>query len=274
MVGSTGTVRAVDDAQVLTAFALEGARKAFGPMLHIEGDNLYLDGWWQASMRIADNTFIVRDEEPPVETSLMADLKDALTGRGLQQVGSDLPGVTMITYTEFTLGGASWIVWAPDLATGELNLNARVTRETFFEEAESAEAGLVADQSHLVGSSAELGGARRIAGLPPALVLAVGVREDTAMQLEAVLEGCQVKTVPFEAGLDTCSSIIPTVIVVDATGQTGLDFIMELRVAACGRFIPVAALTESSEIPLGAEAVLDPRGDPAAWASPLRTLLP
>lgn len=264
----------MDDAQVLSAFALEGARKAFGPMLHIEGDNLYLDGWWQASLRIAENTFIVRDEEPPVETTLMADLKSALTGKGLQQVGADLPGVTMITYTEFTLGGASWIVWAPDLATGEASLNARVTRETFFEEAESAEAGLVADQSHLVGSSAELGGARRVAGLPPALVLGVGVQEGTAKQLEAVLDGCQVKTVSFEAGLDTCSAIIPTLIVVDATEQTGRDFIMELRVAACGRFIPVAALTESDEVPLGAEIVLDPTGDAAAWVPPLRALLP
>ncbi|HUR17822.1 MAG TPA: hypothetical protein VMZ51_02660 [Acidimicrobiales bacterium] len=264
----------MDDAQVLTAFALEGARKAFGPMLHIEGDNLYLDGWWQASLRIAENTFIVRDEEPPVDTGLMGDLKAALTGKGLQQVGSDLPGVTMITYTEFTLGGASWIVWAPDLATAEVNLNSRVTRETFFEEADSAEAGLVGDQSHLVGSSAELGGARRIAGLPPALVLGVGVQEDTAKQLEAVLSGCQVKTVSFEAGLDTCSSIIPTLIVVDATGQTGRDFIMELRVAACGRFIPVAALVEGDDIPLGAEAVLDPRADAAAWVPPLQALLP
>ncbi|HVE47348.1 MAG TPA: hypothetical protein VNA57_11460 [Acidimicrobiales bacterium] len=264
----------MDDAQVLTAFALEGARKAFGPMLHIEGDNLYLDGWWQAAMRIADNTFIVRDEEPPVETTLMADLKAALTGKGLEQVGADLPGVTMITYTEFTLGGASWIVWAPDLATGELNLNARVTRETFFEEAESAESGLVGDESHLVGSSAELGGARRIAGLPPALVLAIGVQGDTAKQLEAVLSGCQVKTVPFDAGLDTCSRIIPTLVVVDATDQAGLNFIMELRVAACGRFLPVAALTPSSEVPLGAEVVLDPTADPAGWVPPLRALLP
>ncbi|PLS75099.1 MAG: hypothetical protein CYG61_09335 [Actinobacteria bacterium] len=264
----------MDDAEVLAAFAGNGARKAFGPMLHIEGDNLYLDGWWQASLRIADDTFIVRDEQPPVDTTLMADLQAALTGKGLQQVGADLPGVTMITYTEFTLGGASWIVWAPDLATAEANLNARVTRETFFEPAESAEAGLVGDEAHLVGSSAELGGARRVAGLPPALVLAVGVSDETAAQLDTVLDGCSVKTVSFAAGLDTCSSIIPTLIVVDATDQTGREFIMELRAAACGRFIPVAALAEGGDVPLGAEAVLDPAAEPASWVAPIRDLLP
>ncbi len=263
----------MDDAQVLAAFALDGARKAFGPMLHIEGDNLYLDGWWQAALRISERTFLVRDEEPPVDTALVEDVKAVLTGQGLQQVGNDLPGVTMITYTEFTLGGASWIVWAPDRATGEEDLNARVTRETFFEEADSAEAGLADDESHLVGSSAELGGARRVAGLPPALVLGVGVSDDTAAALDRVLEGCAVKTVSFEAGLDTCSSIIPTLIVVDATEQTGREFVMELRAAACGRFIPVAALAEGDEVPLGAEAVLDPR-EPAAWAAPIKALLP
>ncbi len=264
----------MDDEQVLAAFARDGARKAFGPMLHIEGDNLYLDGWWQTSLRIAADTFIVRDEEPPVETNLMADLRAELVRRGLEQVGTDLPGVTMITYTEFTLGGASWIVWAPDLATAEANLNARVTRETFFDPAESVEAGSVGDDAHLVGSSAELGGARRVAGLPPALVLGVGVSEETAARLDAVLEGCSVKTVSFEAGLDTCSSIIPTLIVVDATGQTGREFIMELRAAACGRFIPVAALSDSDDVPLGAEAVLDPRAEPASWVAPVRALLP
>lgn len=264
----------MDNEQVLGAFAHEGARRGFGPMLHIEGDNLYLDGWWQASLRIAPNTFIVRDEDPPVDTTLMSDLKAALTGNGLQQVGSDLPGVTMITYTEFTLGGASWIVWAPDLATAETNLNARVTRETFFEPADSAEAGLVGDEAHLVGASAELGGARRIAGLPPALVLGVGVSDETAEKLESVLEGCAVKTVSFSNGLDTCSSIIPTLIVVDATERTGQEFIMELRAAACGRFIPVAALAEGGAVPLGAEAVLDPRAEPSAWVAPIRALLP
>ncbi|HJV09416.1 MAG TPA: hypothetical protein VJ653_07030, partial [Acidimicrobiales bacterium] len=67
--------------------------------------------------------------------------------------------------------------------------------------------------------------------------------------------------------------IIPTVVLVDATGQTGKEFMMELRAAACGRFLPVAAVTPERVVPLGADITLDP-ATPEAWIDPIRRLLP
>ena len=62
--------------------------------------------------------------------------------------------------------------------------------------------------------------------------------------------------------------------VVDASDRTGIEFIMELRAEACGRYVPVVALTETSELPRGADSVVDLRQPPTAWAEPVRALLP
>jgi len=70
-----------------------------------------------------------------------------------------------------------------------------------------------------------------------------------------------------------CGAIIPTVVLIDATGQTGREFVMELRAVACGRFLPVAAVTSDTQVPLGADVALDP-SDPDTWVDPIRRLLP
>ena len=49
---------------------------------------------------------------------------------------------------------------------------------------------------------------------------------------------------------------------------------MELKAAACGRVLPVVALTTDAAPPLGADAAVNPDADPATWAEPIRTLLP
>ena len=39
------------DPKVVDAFVNEGAKRAFGPTLHVEGDYLFFDGWWQTATR-------------------------------------------------------------------------------------------------------------------------------------------------------------------------------------------------------------------------------
>lgn len=260
----------VDDREVLESFAAGGVKRAFGPRVHAEGDALFIDGWWQAAFRVAEGVYIVRAEEVPGDPAPLDDLTAVLAAKGLDMVGTDLPAITALTYTSFTLGGASWNLWAADLAAGEHALNTRVTTETFFEEGPFTADVDATD----VAVSAELGGARRIAGLPPSLVVGVGLTPDQAEALQAVLPDCQVQPVPLKAGLDACSMQIPTAIVVDATTEAGRNFCMELRASACGRFLPVAALSDAGEVPLGADAALDPAAGPAAWAPRLRELLP
>ena len=70
-----------------------------------------------------------------------------------------------------------------------------------------------------------------------------------------------------------CGGIIPTVVVIDASAQTGKEFVMELRAAACGRFLPVVAVTPDTVVPLGADIALDP-AEPSSWVEPIRRLLP
>lgn len=259
----------VDDRQVIDAFLNEGAKRAFGPSLHIEGDALMLSGWWHAAFRVAAGVFAVRNEEPREPAPALDDLVTALKDIGLSEVAVDHPLIQPITYTEISLGQVSWALWATDLATGDRALIARAGAETFFTDSlGEPEEPVSAD------FSAELGGARRVAGLPAALVLTVGLQEQQATELGTALGDCRLESRSFaEFPPSACGALIPGVIVVDATGPTGREFIMELRTEACGRFLPVVALTEGAAPP-GADEALDPDLPPAAWVAPLRALLP
>jgi hypothetical protein len=260
----------VDDSEVIKAFLRQGAKRAFGTSLHIEGDALFLSGWWHAAFRVADGVVAVRNEEPREEAPALHELVDALRAMGLSEVAVDHPLIQPITYTELSLGQVSWALWAADIATGEAALTARAGAETFF-----TDAPIAADPPESADFRAELGGARRVAGLPAALVLTVGLEEETVKELGEVLDDVRIEARSFETfPPSACGALIPGVIVVDASGDRGREFIMELRTEACGRFIPVAAVTEAAEPPLGADDRLDPRVPAAAWVAPLRALLP
>jgi hypothetical protein len=257
----------MEDTEVIASF-IGGSKKAFGPSLHIEGDALLLDGWWPTVYRISADAFIVRAEEPPTDTPVMADVYEALRARGLQHVGTDLPAITQITYTaQFSLGYVPWDLWAPDLPAGEAALASRAMEESFLEAAQARQgAG---------DFSAEIGGARRVAGLPPSIVLTVGVGPDAVSRLEETLPDCRLVAKALgEITPDACGALIPTVMVVDATGPAGREFMMELRAAACGRTIPVLAVTAEPGVPLGANAAVSTADDPTAWVKPIRDLLP
>ncbi len=260
-------VPGVDDLEVIEAFVGHGARKAFGPTLHIEGDGLLLDGWWHSAFRVSSDTFTVRNEEPPGDSRVLQDMAAALARRGLQDVGVDLPLIQPVTYAALSLGSVSWTLWAPDLSTGDRALAERAGAESFFEE--------TSQEGPAVDFDAEHGGAWRVAGLPPSLILTVGVDADVEAALEPAFPDCRFESRTFEnLSPDACGSLIPTVIVVDATTQPGKEFVMELRASACGRFTPVAAVTEGEGVPLGADIALERGQDTAQWVGPIRALLP
>ena len=258
----------MEDSQVVEAFVNEGAKRAFGPTLHVEGDYLFFDGWWQAAIRISPHTFAIRSEDPPEETDFAERVAAALAARGLQDVGTDFPIIGAITYSEIALPPVVWSVWAPDAETGGAELNERAGRDAFLGD-ETSPVPVEADYS------AELGGARRLSGLPPSLVLALGVESATTQDLAAVLPECRFESRALEAVTpDVCGSLLPTLMLVDATAQTGREFIMEMRAAACGRVIPVVALTPDGAVPLGADIAVDPATPPLTWVQRIRALLP
>jgi hypothetical protein len=158
-------------------------------------------------------------------------------------------------------------LWSTDLNSAEHALAERAGAESFFEETAASDAP--------VDFRAELGGARRLAGLPPSLILAVGLDPTHTRSLEDAFPDCRVESRTLEdLTPDACGALIPTVILVDATAQAGREFVMELRASACGRFLPVAALVGGGEAPLGADVALDPQQGPSGWLAPIRDLLP
>ena len=256
----------MEDSEVINAFVHEGARTAFGPTLHLEGDCLFLDGWWQACFRISPEAFALRNENPPRDTDTLKVVAAELSAKGMQPVDTNPSLLYAITYTEIALGLVQWEVWAADTAAADAAIAARAGADAFL--------GDYSNELKEADYSAEIGGARRTAGLPPSIILTVGLGDDDTRALQAHLSACRVGTRHFDASTpQMCGSIIPTVGVIDATGKTGKDFVMELRAAACGRFLPVAAVTSDAQLPLGADVALQP-ANPTGWVDSIRRLLP
>lgn len=258
----------VDDGQVVEAFAY-GARQAFGPTLHVEGDALLARGWWQAAFRVSPDTFIVNSEEPREETNAIELVRAALTARGLKPLAEDHPLIQALTYTELSVAGVSWTLWSLDRETGEAELAGRVGAESTFSDVGTGQEAVVGD------FSSELEGARRIAGLPPSVILTVGLGPDDVRQLQVALPQCRFEARAMgEIAPDACGEVHSSLVLVDATGSPGREFIMELRAAACGRFLPVAAVADPQTLPAGADVALDPQLAPSTWSDDLRRLLP
>ena len=252
---------------MLDALISGAARRAFGPTLHIEGDCLFFDGWWQAAFRISPDTFAIRAEEPPGDTTVLADAAEMLTSLGLAEVPASPAFLYAITYTEIALGLVQWAIWSKDLATADADLSARAGHDAFLNDYDT-------DGIKEADYTAELGGARRNAGLPPSVILTIGIDATKVSTLAAHLDNCRVESRALgEIRPEACGSLIPTLVVVDTTGDAGREFAMEFRAAACGRFVPVVAVSEAGT-PLGADAAVSPSSDPAEWAEPIRRLLP
>lgn len=256
------------DLEAIDAFVNQGAQHAFGESLHIESDVLILDGFWHVCLRMSDDAFIVRAEEPRRETTVMDDIARALTARGLSHVATDLPGITVLTMQQASLGFVSWDVWSTDLETGAARLAAAVTAENAMPHGDYYEG--VAERDY----SSELRGARRLSGLTSSLILTVGVDADRVDRLGQTLDDCTFIAKAFgEIEPDVCGSLVPQLILVEASEQGGKEFVMRLR-SACSRMLPVVAVTPGGDTPLGADAAVPSEQDPDAWAPRLRSLLP
>lgn len=258
----------MEDREVIAAFVHDGARTGFGPSLHLEGDCLFLDGWWQVCFRISPTAFSVRNEDPPRETDAREQASLELSALGLRPVDSNPPLLYTITYTEIALGLVQWEVWAADRAAADAAIRERAGADAFLADYTTGEPFKEADYT------AELGGARRAAGLPPSIILTVGVDDEKTRVLHSHFSDCRFIGRTFDTiKPDMCGSLIPTLVLIDAQDSSGKEFAMELRAAACGRFLPVAAITADAQLPLGADVALDP-ADPSSWVDPIRRLLP
>lgn len=131
----------------------------------------------------------------------------------------------------------------------------------------------VVEPEEITDLSAELEGARRLAGLPPSVIVGVGLDPVAFRQLQPAIPECRWEAVPLGAGPGACGPLSPALVLVDATSEAGKEFIMEFRADACGRFLPVVALT-NEELPLGADETLSPDLEPLQWVEPIRKLLP
>lgn len=257
----------MDDPEVIQAFLEQGSGTVFGPSLHVENSTLKLDGWWPMAYRVSDRTVLLRDEPAPTESTALADVAAALTAKGLAAVGADLPAITLLTYTNFDLGYAPWVLWSADLATGEADINAKATEETFLET--DSLAGPFAEPDNTDNARS----ARRLAGAPSRLVLTVGVSDEYMVPLSTGLDDCRFETRAFgeiEAG--DCGSLLPTLVLVDATGPIGSAFLAELQ-AGHALSAPVVAITSDGEMRAGVDATVDAADPPESWTPLIGDLL-
>lgn len=265
----------MNDQEVIEAFLEAGCGVVFGPSLHVERRTLKLDGWWPLAYRVSARTVIVRDEEAPTDSTALADLAATLTATGLRAVGTDMPAIALLTYTSLDLGYAPWMLWSSDLATGEADLNALASEETFFD-GDSVVApvvGLAGGQAIDFDNTDNARVARRVAGVASRVVLAVGVSEALIASLGDLLEDCRFESRAFdEIEPGDCSSVLPTLILVDASGPTGQGFVRELEAAHATR-APVVAITPNEEMWPGADASVDASATPDAWVDLVRDLL-
>lgn len=257
----------MDDFEVIRAF-VDGARDGPGESLHIEGDALLLAGWWPAGFRLASDAFLVRDESPPVASPVFGDLTGELARRDLAEIPGEHPLAQVIALTDLSLTGVDWQVWATDAERAAAVLVERASTESV--PAQDPEEMALFEPGDF---TSQFEGARRIAGLPQSVVLAVGLPDDTTLGLEGALRECRIEARSLaQLSPEACGELRPRLVVVDATDSAGEQFVGALRAAAGGRSLPVAAVTAGTP-PRGADVALDPSQPPSAWREQLLALL-
>lgn len=248
---------------------VDGARDGPGENLHVEGEALLLAGWWPAGFRLAPDAFLVRDESPPVASTVFRDLTGELRERGLGEIPGDHPLVHVIALTDLSLTGVDWQVWTTDADRAAAVLTERASAESVPHQQTPDEMALFQPGDF----TTQFEGARRIAGVPESLVVAVGLPDDTALGLEGAMRECRVEARSLaQLSPEACGELRPHLVVVDATDSAGQQYVAALRAAAGGRSLPVAAVTADTP-PRGADVALDPSQPPSAWREQLLALL-
>lgn len=264
----------MDDAPTLIEAFLEGARTGLGPRLYVEGDVLYLDGWWQAAFRLAENVFLVQAEPPPSPTDVVDLLTAGLERRGLHPIPGEDPLVQAVTYAELSVTGIEWTLWAAEAERGQQVLAARTDPDLAAGSAaaRSGSAPSVWDHPMLGDLSEEFARSMRD-GMPQSVILTVGLGDKAVADLEGVVPDCRVQGAGFDEAVAVCGVTVPHLVIVDASTDYGRRFLLEFRAEACGRHVPVAAVTDAEEVP-GADTTLDPQASPGVWRDELVHLLP
>lgn len=264
----------MDDAPTLIESFLDGARTGLGPGLYVEGDVLYLDGWWQAAFRLAEDVFIVQAEPPPSPTDVIDLLAAGLERRGLQPIPGEHPLVQAVTYSELSVTGVEWTLWAAEAARGQQALASRTDPDLAEGPgaAVSSSAPSAWDHPALGDLSDEFAKSMRD-GMPESVILTVGLDDKAVADLEGVVPDCRVQGTGFGDAVAACGVTVPHLVIVDASTDRGRRFLLEFRAEACGRHVPVAAVTDADEVP-GADTTLDPGVSPVAWRDRLVHLLP
>lgn len=267
--------------ELVEAF-VAGARAGSVPGLLVDGDLLYVEGWWHAALRIADDVFIVRAEAPPRSTLVLELLAASLKQAGLRPVpGGDNPLINPITFTTGDVSGLEWDLWAPSESLGAAAITQRAGGEPgstsgfdlvgVFETAgRPLSENLPGNQGDI---SAEFAESLMGDGTPAPVVLAVGLLDDHVSGLRDALPACKLESRSIEEAVSACGIIKPDLVVVDASTDRGRNFLLEFRAEACGRFVPVAAVTRDP-VPPGADTTLEPAASPAGWSGQLGPLLP
>lgn len=256
----------VEDSEVIDAF-LEGAVSAFGPTLNVERGTLKLDGWWSVAYRVSDRTVILRDEAAPTDSTVMDDVSAALARHGLSAVGADLPAIGVLTYN-LDLGYAPWMLWSTDPATGEADLNARASEESFL--GGDATSGYSTAMDNVAANAR---GARRLAGEATRVVLAIGLEDLAADRLEDRLGDCRLERRALSGTQpEDCGALLPTLVLVDATGVRGAELVAALQ-ASEAVSAPVVAITPGGDMQAGADATVAAAAPPEAWVTTLGDLL-
>ena len=235
-----------------------------------------LNGWWSVAYRVSNRTMLVREDEAPDGSTVLADVGAALAARGLSSIGSDLPGIALLTYTNLDLGYEPWTVWSTDRETGEADLNAKATQESFFEGSPAewgADSAGEPTPAPVYDIAENARGARRLAGAVERVVVTVGLSEDQAATLESALDGCRFEHRTHDQ-IDAagCASLLPTLVLVAAHGEAG-DALLRGLEAEEGVRAPVVAVTPGGEMRAGGDATVDAGEPPDVWAPLLRDLL-
>lgn len=260
------------DRDLVAAF-IDGAGDGRAGNLNIVGDVLHLDGWWQAAVRLADDAFIVRAEPPPQPSDVIDRLGGVLRERGLVEIPGEHPLVQAVTYAELSLVGVQWAVWAPDPERAEAALGQRAAPESEARDWEPGHAPMASSDAVAMGDLSAEFAASLLDGMPTSVVLGVGLDAGTVAGLEEALPDCRVEGRAFDQAVEACGVLVPHLVIVQASGQEGRQFLLEFRAEACGRHVPVAAVTDGA-LPKGADTTLDADSSPADWAPTLERMLP
>lgn len=277
----------MSDVGLVEAF-VGGAREGSVPGLQVQGDTLYVSGWWHAALRVSPEVFIVRAEPPPDPVPVFDLLVVALEAVGLQSVeGGDNPLIDMITYVTADVSGLTWDVWAHSAERAAEAIARRAGSETAPPPGADGGFDPLFDSpgepltENLPGNYGDISGefARALLdGMPTPVVVAVGLPGDVVTNLEATLPRCRVESRTLDDALSACGVLKPDLVLVDTADERGRRFVLELRAEACGRSIPVVAVdagdSAGDEVPPGATLTLDARTGPVAWQDELVSLLP